>query len=202
MRLNIGVTVDASKIASTINGYEKALLKAVEETGLRVDRLAKSNIREEKLVDTGRLRSSMHVQRKGETYSYQSPGGDLRQFSQDGTIKTQIGKYEVVVGTNVEYAMIHEFGGVIPVTPLMRKYFWYRYYRAMGGKRPTKRQKKQPWNRLAGPEIADRWKWMALMRKRFINVKARPYLGPAYDKVRKEEYLKKRLKKHFEDASK
>lgn len=59
-------------------------------------------------------------------------------------------------GTSVEYAAIHEFGGLIRVTPRMRKFFWARWF-----------ETKDPF-----------WKHMALFKDQ-IRMPARPYLRPA-----------------------
>ena len=55
---------------------------------------------------TGRLQSSIHIQKKGdESYSYK----DDNNQSFEGGIKTEIAVGEVIVGTNVEYAANIEF---------------------------------------------------------------------------------------------
>ena len=192
MRLTVHTTIDAKKLAAVKTASAEVVRQAVYETGLRVDRLAKSNIRESGLVDTGRLRSSVHVQRPGDTYTYTArPSDEGAPSSFDGTIKTIIGPMEVVVGTNVEYAFIHEYGGIVPVTPEMRRYFWYRHYKA---KRFTKRTRSTE-KRQMSMDAADKWKAFALMKKRFINVRARPYLTPAYNQARSENYLTKRIER-------
>jgi phage gpG-like protein len=121
MKLKIAAIVDASKIASTANGFQKAFKDAVMQTGLRIDRDTKSIMSREyvpDIVDTGRLRSSIHVQKAGDqvtvdaatvygrNFNYQDSNGK----SWEGTIDVEIGPMEVIVGTNVEYAAFHEFG--------------------------------------------------------------------------------------------
>jgi HK97 gp10 family phage protein len=66
---------------------QKGLDRALVRGGFVVEKAAKQNIRAQKLIDTGNLRSS---------------------------IRTRLPKHGVVlVGTHVVYAAIHEFGGTI-----------------------------------------------------------------------------------------
>lgn len=66
---------------------------------------------------------------------------------------------EITFGTYVPYAKIHNEGGTVtvPVTPKMKKYFWYMYI-------STKQ---------------DKWKFMALTKKPFMKFKVpkRQFIG-------------------------
>lgn len=72
--------------------------------------------------------------------------------------------YSVVVRNDVPYAHIHNEGGVVEptVTPAMRKYAWYRFFRETGGKNP---------GRKAPPPQASRWKALALTKKSKLRIR-------------------------------
>jgi hypothetical protein len=65
----------------------------------------------------------------------------------------------------LKYAAIHEYGGTIPITAKMRRFFWYKYA-------------------LTHDEM---WRNMALTKKASITVKKRPYLEPAFDEFNRTE---------------
>jgi hypothetical protein len=167
MRLTVHTTIDAKRLEKMKITSPELVDKAVQETARRVERLAKTNIRELGLVDTGRLRASVHVQKEGDTYTYtakSASGGEPSAF--DGTIDVTIGRFEAVVGTNVEYAAVHEYGGKIEVREHQRRIS----KKGQEGKVTVK------------------------VKSHIRNVKARPYLTPAYNKVRSEGYLTKRVR--------
>lgn len=58
--------------------------------------------------------------------------GDLRRSIREGVTTTD---HSVIFGSDLQYASIHNEGGIITVTARMKKYFWYRYILIMGSKR-------------------------------------------------------------------
>jgi len=96
------------------------------------------------------------------------------------SIQYQAQSDAVLVGTNVVYAPIHQFGGVVNVaiTPKMRKYFWAKYYENQNPK----------------------YKYMALTKKTSfrIQIPARAFLG-INDQDKKEinqvieDYIRERI---------
>lgn len=86
------------------------------------------------------------------------------------------GDAQVIVGTSVPYAHVHNQGADITthprVTPKMRKYAWAMYF-AAGGKNAPQTSK------------AQLWKALALTRKQQLNVTShiprRQFLGPSYE---------------------
>lgn len=80
---------------------------------------------------------------------------------------------EITFGIDTEvipYALIHEFGGEIPITDKMRRFFWAKYAE-------TKQQF---------------WMAMALTKKSSITMPARPYFYPAveaYEAEGMQEFL-------------
>lgn len=92
-------------------------------------------------------------------------GGDvtgtehIREISDQGG-----GTVELVVGSSVEYARIHEKGGIIRITPRMRGFLL----------------------RKAAQTGEKKWEYMAFARGGFLRIPERPYLGPALDAERRE----------------
>lgn len=65
----------------------------------------------------------------------------------------------------IPYAEIQNFGGQIPITPQMRRFFWAMYYQAGGGKKG------------ALSETAQFYFNMAITKEHFITIPARPFIG-------------------------
>ena len=109
-----------------------------------------------------------------------------------GSIRYVPGDAQVVVGTSVPYAAVHNRGATITthprVTPKMRKYAWAKFFEAGGNKTDVS---------AASP--AGMWKALALTKKGRLTVTAhipqRQFLGPSQelnDKIREE--IKSELK--------
>lgn len=124
------------KLVKQVSGRQ--LVTALVKGGKVIEREAKLNIEEEELIDSGDLRGSIETE-------------PVR------------GEEAVTVGTNKEYAAIHEFGGTVKpkVTPRMRSWAWAMYAET-------------------GEEV---YKGIALTTKTNleITIPARPYLRPAVD---------------------
>jgi phage gpG-like protein len=68
------------------------------------------------------------------------------------SIKYTPSDYRVVVANDLKYAPIHNWGGTIPITPRMRKYFWYKYISTPGkkkGKKTVESDEQKKWKALA-----------------------------------------------------
>lgn len=105
------------------------------------------------------------------------PGGNILVGKQSGRLRrsirrTRTTKTSVTVGSDEEYAGIHNEGGTITVkiTAKSRRYFWAMYYENGGGKKGKE-----------DPKEAVYWKWMALTKKNVMKIKMpeRRFLGPS-----------------------
>ena len=93
-----------------------------------------------------------------------------------GSIRYVPGDAQVVVGTSVPYAAVHNQGATITshptVTPKMRKFAWRKFFAAGGG------------STAANPE-ADKWKALALTKKEKLTVTSRipkrQFIGPSQE---------------------
>ena len=99
IKVKLDTTEAVAKIKAYQSGMEEKLVKLVKETGFRIHRLA---VKPPIPVDTARLKSSIHpVFHGGGSYKYTDDMG--RAF--DGSLKEKpANPFEVIVGTNVEYA--------------------------------------------------------------------------------------------------
>ena len=70
-------------------------------------------------------------------------------------ITTERNKVIVGVGNDVKYAALQNYGGQIPITPKMRRYFWAMY-----------KQTKQEY-----------YKGLALTKKKHLDIPARKFIG-------------------------
>lgn len=97
-----------------------------------------------------------------------------------GSIKYIPGDARVVIRSDLKYAPVHNWGGVISptVTERMRKYAWARYNEAIGRKKGAKRKKK-----YVETEEALRWKALALTKKPRlqISIPQRQFLGKSQE---------------------
>ena len=101
-----------------------------------------------------------------------------------GSIKYIPCDYRVMVRSDLKYAPVHNWGGVMSptVTEKMRKYAWARYNEAIGRKKGSKRKTK-----YVETEEALRWKALALTKKPKlqINIPQRQFLGESQELDRK-----------------
>lgn len=100
--------------------------------------------------------------------------GELRR-----SIRSEIRESSIVFVTDLPYAAIHNEGGVIIVTEKMKRFFWHKYYSAVGSfgrKKDGTRRKDKRTLRLS--DEADFWKAMALMKVGSkIRIPQRKFLG-------------------------
>ncbi len=80
------------------------------------------------------------------------------------SISATMGRNSITFSSDTEYAEIHNSGGVIPVTPKMRKYFWYRHIKA-----------KKPGEIPAKGSDAEFWGFMARAKK--VTIPKRQFIG-------------------------
>jgi phage gpG-like protein len=106
----------------------------------------------------------------------------------------------VSVDDAIPYADIQNFGGKIPVTPQMRRFFWAMYYKSANGitydvkTRGVHNTKKN--NALN--DQANFWKSLALTKEKFINLPARQFIGDSATLERQiVTYITQELDKFF-----
>lgn len=96
-------------------------------------------------------------------------------------------KTGAIVGVDpaIKYAEIHNYGGEIPVTPKMRRFFWAMYYKHGGADKRTR-----------GTELAQFWLKMALTKKKTITIPQRQFIGDSVVLARKlTTYIEQELTK-------
>lgn len=106
------------------------------------------------LVDTSKLRQSVHRKISGSSITFAS---------------------------DLPYAAIHNEGGDIKVTERMKRYFWHKYYEAQGsfGRRKNGELRQTKQNRQLTTE-AEFWRAMALMPVgKVIHIPRRQFIGMA-----------------------
>ena len=96
-----------------------------------------------------------------------------------GSIKYVPGDYRVTVSNDLHYAGIHNQGGTVSptVTPKMRRFAWYMYYKVSG--RNSKGQKGKKKSQARAAPQAEFWRNLALTRKQKLAVKIpkRQFIG-------------------------
>jgi len=103
----------------------------------------------------------------------------IKSATNDGAI---VGEDE-----GIKYADIQNFGGQIPLTPKMRRFFWAMYYKFGGGIKG-----KQP------SDVALFYRNLALSKQSHITIPARKFIGDSATLERQLiEYITKELDKFF-----
>lgn len=96
---------------------------------------------------------------------------------------------KITFSSSVPYASIHNEGGEIKITPQMRKYFWYMYYKNMQGVSFNMESKKAKTAKMAEKnDTAEYYKNMAMHKGDTIKMPKRQFIGyhRSQDKVIKE----------------
>lgn len=103
----------------------------------------------------------------------------IKRVSMDGAI--------VGVDESIPYAEIQNYGGKVPITPQMRRFFWAMYYNYGGG--------------IKGKELSDTalfYRNLAITTKQFINIPARQFIGDSVTLERNiRNYITDELDKFF-----
>jgi len=103
----------------------------------------------------------------------------IKKTSLDGAI---VGADEAI-----PYAEVQNYGGQIPITPQMRRYFWAMYYNYGGGVKGS-----------SVNEVAQFYKNMALTKEQFITIPARQFIGDSRQLEQQiKEYITNELNKFF-----
>lgn len=101
--------------------------------------------------------------------------------------RADVSKAVIGVDEAIKYADIHNNGGVIPVTPKMRRFFWAMYYKSGGAHKDTRKD-----------EVAQFWLRMALKKDNTIEIPKRQFIGDSATLERRlKVYLEKELTKIF-----
>lgn len=85
---------------------------------------------------------------------------------------------KILFSSSVPYASIHNEGGEIKITPQMRKYFWYMYYKNMQGISFNVESKKAKTAKMAEKNsTAEYYKNMAMHKGDTIKMPKRQFIG-------------------------
>lgn len=107
-----------------------------------------------------------------------------------GSVKYVPGDYRVTVSNDLPYAAVHNQGGTVSptVTPKMRRFAWYMYYKSSKGQKGKKKSPAQS----VSPQ-AEFWRNLALTRKTRLSVKIpkRQFIGESAE-------LKQRINEKIE----
>lgn len=96
---------------------------------------------------------------------------------------------KITFSSSMPYASIHNEGGEIKITPQMRKYFWYMYYKNMQGVSFNMESKKAKTAKMAEKNsTAEYYKNMAMHKGDTIKMPKRQFIGyhRSQDKVIQE----------------
>lgn len=132
--------------------------------------------------------------------------GDGHILVQSGALRRSItstsDENSITFRSTLPYAAIHNEGGEIKVTVRMKKYFWARYYEAVGGFGRKKNGSLRNDRRNARlSSEADYWKALALMKVgSSVKIPRRRFIGtsPELEKA-VTDIIERNLTRYFED---
>ena len=111
-----------------------------------------------------------------------------------GSIKYVPGDYRVTVSNDLPYADIHNQGGTVSptVTPKMRRFAWYMYYKVSGRNSKGQKGKKKSQTQAQ----AEFWRNLALTRKQKLAVKIpkRQFIGESAELT---QHIKEKIKQEI-----
>lgn len=130
------------------------------------------------------------------------PGGHI--LLDKGNLRRSIGarsdENSITFSSDLPYAEIHNKGGEIEVTAKMKRYFWHKYYEAVGAFGRKKNGEKRNDKRNARlSEMAEFYKHMALMKVGSkVRIPKRTFLGTAPELESKVTgIIQKNLEEYF-----
>ena len=179
------------QFAALIKAKEKEIRDAIHRRlPVKIGRMAtdhfQNNFRQGGFVDGGLHPWPVTRRQQAGGKSANSQYGPLMSARKNlyGSLRYVPGDAQVIVGTTVPYAAVHNRGATITshprVTPKMRKFAWRQFFAAGGG------------SAAANPE-ASKWKALALTKKDRLTITShipkRQFIGPSQeldDKIREK----------------
>lgn len=171
---NTSVTMDAKNIEKLVKKAKDDILKEVNDRLPRKVGVIAVNHFKQNFRDSGWLDNGLHPWKRTRRQDSKSPDakyGPLtsRRNHMMRSIQSSTSPGQVTIQDPVPYAAIHNDGGDITthptVTDRMRKYAWHMVYSLAGIKGKGKLPRELP-------AEADKWKGLALTKKRNITVHA------------------------------
>lgn len=171
------------QFAALVRAKEKEIRDAIHRRlPVKIGRMAtdhfQNNFRQGGFVDGGLHQWPVTRRQQAGGKSANSQYGPLMSARKNlyGSIRYVPGDAQVVVGTSVPYAAVHNQGATITshprVTPKMRRFAWAKFFANGGG------------STAANPE-ADKWKALALTKKEKLTVTShipqRKFLGESQE---------------------
>lgn len=139
--------------------------------------------------------------------TYPGGRGSLMQATGYGknSIRGTLRQNGVEFSTDTPYMGLHNRGGKIPITPRMRKFFWFMFYQNTGSMTFSikKRQANNTKRNRALSAKAQYWRNMALTRKSEITIPQRQFIGD-HPRVRQaaREVIHQNLQNAFRELAK
>jgi len=108
--------------------------------------------------------------------------------------KTSIDGAVVGMDDAIPYADIHNYGGEIPITAQMRRFFWAMYYKYGGGQEKGHSQRAQAVN-----DLANFYRNLAITKDQVIKIPKRQFIGDSATLERQlKTYITGELDKYFQ----
>jgi len=184
---------NASEFDDLIKGYRYIKLRLIQQSAAIALAFFKSSFTNQGFTDQALVRWDSRIpgtpNDKGRAIEMGrgtlKRGLRIKSTSEDGAI---VGMDEAI-----PYAEIQNFGGQIPITPKMRRYFWAMYYQAGGGNEKGTSKRAQTANSIAAFYMN-----LAITKEQFITIPARQFIGDSATLERDiRQYITGELDKFF-----
>lgn len=184
--------MDEKTLAKALSDHQKELRQLIDRRlPVIIGRMAKDhfqdNFRQGGFVNGGFTPWPTTLRQKSGSTSAAAQYGPLLSGRNHlfSSIKYTPGRAGVVIANDVPYAAVHNWGGTLhpTVTPRMRRFAWAMFYKESGKDKQTtdgrKRKKEKNESQATSRPGADKWKAMALTKKKSLTVKVpqRQFIG-------------------------
>lgn len=168
---------EREKIRQALNRYKQLRAKAPRIAGVIAVSLFKESFSKQGVIGTGGIASPWAA--RGFSPKNREGRALLKKTGRlSRSIKFRAAGMRVNISSDTPYSVLQNDGGIIKITPKMRRFFWAKYFASGGVKRTDKKG-----NPITGGKVEDRFKggdkfWlrMALKKGNTIKVKARPFI--------------------------
>lgn len=184
--------MDEKTLAKALSDHQKELRQLIDRRlPVIIGRMAQDhfqdNFRQGGFVNGGFTPWPTTLRQKSESTSAAAQYGPLLSGPNHlfSSIKYTQGRASVVIVNDVPYTAVHNWGGTLhpTVTPRMRRFAWAMFYKESGKDKQTtdgrKRKKEKNESQATSRPGADKWKAMALTKKKSLTVKVpqRQFIG-------------------------
>lgn len=153
-------------------------LKAQQPGTMKAISIVASGFFKESFANQGKLDGGL---KKWKPRKFNFPGKQRAILTNRGNLRDSLRPSstfnKALVRTSKPYAIVHNEGGAITITPKMRRFFWAMYYQSVKKIAKTKAGKsRNTKSNITISATAQIWKSLALHKSNTLKIDQRPYM--------------------------